>query len=75
MIYGQVDIVRDLYILLLCTRYWHYKIRRFGVQGIIGFDVVEVAPSLDDSKIALFAARKIIIECWGHHYRKITGKR
>ena len=42
---------------------------------IIGFDVVEVAPSLDDSKIALFAARKIIIECWGHHYRKITGKR
>jgi len=45
------------------------------VQGIIGFDVVEVAPSLDDSKIALFAARKIIIECWGHHYRKITGKR
>jgi len=42
---------------------------------IIGFDVVEVAPSLDDSKIALFAARKIIIECWGHYYRKITGKR
>jgi len=42
---------------------------------IIGFDVVEVAPSLDDSKIALFAARKIIIECWGYYYRKITGKR
>ena len=41
---------------------------------IIGFDVVEVAPSLDDSKIALFAARKIIIECWGHYYRKMTGK-
>jgi len=38
---------------------------------IIGFDVVEVAPSLDDSKIALFAARKIIIECWGHYFRKI----
>jgi len=35
---------------------------------IIGFDLVEVAPSLDDSKIALFAARKIIMECWGHHY-------
>ena len=37
---------------------------------IIGFDMVEVAPSLDDSKIALFAARKIIIECWGHYFRK-----
>ena len=34
---------------------------------IIGFDVVEVAPILDDSKIALFAARKIIMECWGHY--------
>jgi len=31
-------------------------------------------PSLDDSKIALFAARKIIIECWGHYYRKMSGK-
>ena len=41
---------------------------------IIGFDMVEVAPSLDDSKIALFAARKIIIECWGHHFRKMAGK-
>jgi agmatinase len=37
---------------------------------IIGFDVVEVAPGLDDSKIAIFAARKIITECWGHYYRK-----
>jgi agmatinase len=37
---------------------------------IIGFDVVEVAPRLDDSKIAIFAARKIIMECWGHYYRK-----
>ena len=37
---------------------------------IIGFDVVEVAPGLDDSKIAVFAARKIIMECWGHYYRK-----
>ena len=36
---------------------------------IIGFDVVEVAPGLDDSKIAIFAARKIIMECWGHYYR------
>lgn len=37
---------------------------------IIGFDVVEMAPGLDDSKIAIFAARKIITECWGHYYRK-----
>ena len=41
---------------------------------IIGFDVVEVAPALDKSKIALFAARKIIIECWGHYFRKMKGK-
>ncbi|GAI96786.1 unnamed protein product [marine sediment metagenome] len=27
---------------------------------IIGFDVVEVAPTLDDSKIVFFDARKII---------------
>jgi len=37
---------------------------------VIGFDVVEVAPNLDSSKIAVFAARKIITECWGHHFRK-----
>ena len=37
---------------------------------IIGFDVVEVAPGLDDSKIAVFAARKIITECWGYYCRK-----
>jgi agmatinase len=42
---------------------------------VIGFDVVEVAPSLDESKIALFAARKIITECWGHHWRKMTRGR
>ncbi len=37
---------------------------------VIGFDVVEVAPELESSKIAVFAARKIITECWGHHNRK-----
>ena len=36
----------------------------------IDIDVVEVVPGLDDSKIAVFAARKIIMECWGHYYRK-----
>ncbi len=37
---------------------------------IIGFDVVEVAPTLDPSLASLFAARKIITECWGHYLRK-----
>ena len=33
---------------------------------IIGFDVVEVAPKLDPALTSVFAARKIITECWGH---------
>ena len=37
---------------------------------IIGFDVVEVAPSLDSALTSSFAARKIITECWGHYFRK-----
>lgn len=37
---------------------------------IIGFDVVEVAPSLDSSLTSSYAARKIILESWGHHLRK-----
>lgn len=44
---------------------------------IIGFDVVEVSPKLDETSIAEFAARKILTECWGHHLRKgkqIQGK-
>lgn len=40
---------------------------------IIGFDVVEVAPKLDPSLNALFAARKIITECWGHYLNKKQG--
>ena len=36
---------------------------------IVGFDVVEVAPDLDPSLTSMFAARKIITECWGHHLR------
>ena len=40
---------------------------------VIGFDLVEVAPNLEESKIALFAGRKIITECWGHHWRKGTN--
>jgi len=38
---------------------------------IIGMDIVEVAPRLDSSLITLFAARKIVTECWGHYFRKI----
>ncbi len=37
---------------------------------IVGMDIVEVAPSLDDSLISVFAARKIVTECIGHHLRK-----
>lgn len=37
---------------------------------IIGFDVVEVAPKLDSSKASVYAAQRIITECWGHHVRK-----
>jgi len=41
---------------------------------IIGFDIVEVAPKLDPSLTSLFAARKIVTECWGHQYRKMLNK-
>lgn len=37
---------------------------------IIGLDVVEVAPNLDPALTSLFAARKIVTECWGHQLRK-----
>lgn len=37
---------------------------------IIGFDVVEVAPKLDSSMTSVYAAQRIITECWGHHIRK-----
>jgi agmatinase len=39
---------------------------------IIGFDVVEISPKLDPSLTSLFAGRKIITECWGHHHRKMN---
>jgi len=40
---------------------------------IIGFDVVEVAPSLDASMTSVYAGQRIITECWGHHLRKTKG--
>ncbi|MGI6257716.1 MAG: agmatinase [Anaerovoracaceae bacterium] len=43
----------------------------FRSLPIIGFDVVEVAPPLDPSLTSMFAARKIITECWGYQARKM----
>lgn len=37
---------------------------------VIGMDVVEVAPNLDPSLSSLFAARKIVTECWWYHFKK-----
>ena len=37
---------------------------------VIGFDIVEVAPGLDPSLTSVFAARKLLTECWGHYARK-----
>jgi agmatinase len=39
---------------------------------VIGFDVVEVAPALDEAWTSVFAARKIVMECWGHVLRKLS---
>jgi agmatinase len=39
----------------------------FKNLSVIGFDVVEVAPKLDPALTAMFAARKIITECWGYY--------
>lgn len=38
----------------------------FTELNIIGFDVVEIAPSLDPSLAAMYAGRKIITEGWGY---------
>lgn len=37
----------------------------FRALPIIGFDVVEIAPPLDDSYASMFAGRKLISEAWG----------
>ena len=36
----------------------------FSELNIIGFDVVEIAPPLDDSLAAMYAGRKLITEAW-----------
>lgn len=38
----------------------------FKNLNIIGFDVVEIAPVLDDSLAAMFAGRKLVQEVWGY---------
>lgn len=43
----------------------------FEKLNIIAFDIVEVAPPLDPSLTSMFAARKLLTECWGHQARKI----
>lgn len=43
----------------------------FERLNIIAFDVVEVAPPLDPSLTSMFAARKIITECWGFQAKKL----
>lgn len=45
--------------------------RLFSSLNIIGFDVVEIAPKLDDSLASMYAGRKIITEAWGHWAKKI----
>ena len=40
------------------------------LQNVVGMDIVEVAPNLDASLTAVFAARKLISEAWGHVYFK-----
>lgn len=37
----------------------------FTELNIIGFDVVEIAPPLDDSLASMYAGRKLITEAWG----------
>ncbi len=38
---------------------------------LIGFDIVEVAPNLDESLLSSFAARKLLMEIWGEQYFKM----
>ncbi len=45
----------------------------FAELNIIGFDVVEIAPPLDDSLASMYAGRKIITEGWGKWAEK-AGK-
>ena len=39
--------------------------RLFTELNIIGFDIVEIAPPLDDSLASMYAGRKLLTEGWG----------
>ena len=39
--------------------------RLFAELNIIGFDIVEIAPPLDDSLASMYAGRKLLTEGWG----------
>ncbi len=38
----------------------------FNELNIIGFDIVEIAPPLDDSLAAMYAGRKLLTEAWAY---------
>lgn len=38
----------------------------FTQLNIIGFDIVEIAPPLDDSLASMYAGRKLLTEAWGY---------
>lgn len=40
--------------------------RLFSELNIIAFDIVEIAPPLDDSLASMYAGRKLLTEGWGH---------
>ena len=45
----------------------------FAELNIIGFDIVEIAPPLDDSLASMYAGRKLLTEAWGS-WAKDAGK-
>lgn len=47
--------------------------RLFAELNIIGFDIVEIAPPLDDSLASMYAGRKLLTEGWGSWAEK-AGK-
>ncbi len=44
-------------------------LKHFAALPIIGLDVVEVAPPLDQADITSFAAQRVITEAWGYYVR------
>ena len=50
----------------LTSRMALYLLRRiFTELPVIGFDIVEIAPALDDSLASMYAGRKLLTEAWG----------